>query len=138
MTIKEAVNWINKHHATLDKGIRADDAESMTLAINALKKQMPAKVNNRIKYHFDCDGGKCPNCSSEINQQMEYCVHCGQRIDWEENGPEWVGVIRCGDCLNSEKTEEKWKRLCTLTGKLVEYSESCGSAKAPIIYTEEE
>lgn len=53
------------------------------LAIEALEKQIPKKP-------YDIVG--CPLCKIEVEllpidiEQVTYCLHCGQAIDWSDNG----------------------------------------------------
>lgn len=65
-------------------------------AIEALKKQIPKKVDNLSEIYMDFGTGKkikvsaygdCPNCKYNINIASKYCTRCGQKLDWsEENG----------------------------------------------------
>lgn len=62
--------------------------EYMSLAIQALEKQIPQKPIGDIKE----DAGQCPICKEYVNDyfggRMKYCRYCGQLIDWkgEQNG----------------------------------------------------
>ena len=53
------------------------------LAIEALEKQIPK---------FPYDTVSCPLCKIEVElqpidiEQVTYCLHCGQAIDWSDNG----------------------------------------------------
>lgn len=56
------------------------------MAIKALEKQMPKKVEN---YTIDCYGYmiydcECPSCKTEHKEMypFAYCPHCGQALDW--------------------------------------------------------
>ena len=46
---------------------------AMKLAIDALEKQIPKKMES---YYY------CPNCGKFIT--TDYCPECGQAIDWSE------------------------------------------------------
>lgn len=77
MEIKEAIQYIT-HHAFI-----SDDVKDM--AIEALEKQVPKKVNN---YEKACDiYGDCPTCgqwySFEKGNPFNYCPECGQALDWK-------------------------------------------------------
>lgn len=51
------------------------------LAIEALEKQIPKKPYDTVS---------CPLCKLEVElqpidtEQVTYCLHCGQSIDWED------------------------------------------------------
>ena len=90
MTAKEAINILEP--------IRRSSAETSTggfehrpivyalqTAIEALEKQIPKKpmVTNRATV---C---RCANCKAIVMQNLhtektDYCIRCGQAIDWEE------------------------------------------------------
>ena len=63
----------------------AKEAESLTIAIEAMKKQEPMKVKTTF-------GGwlNCPACDMDISDYDThdftpgYCPNCGQAINWEE------------------------------------------------------
>ena len=59
--------------------------EALTMAINALEKQMPKKLINTCQYVSGC----CPNCKKYISDWLEYdkfmcCPYCGQKLDWSD------------------------------------------------------
>lgn len=53
-------------------------------AIEALRKQIPVKpIKIRTLLYV-----RCPSCRCEVDdgiREMEYCEHCGQKLDWSEN-----------------------------------------------------
>ena len=55
---------------------------ALKTAIEALKKQIPMKVNISIKgttgWNTKCH---CPNCRSFLSKG-KYCSECGQALDW--------------------------------------------------------
>ena len=57
-------------------------AKAYDLAIEALEKQIPKKP-----YDIVC----CPLCKIEVElqpidtEQVTYCLHCGQAIDWSDD-----------------------------------------------------
>ena len=63
-------------------GIGEIDAVDFILALNALDKQIPKKVNISLKgttgWNTKC---YCPNCSAFISNG-KYCSECGQALDW--------------------------------------------------------
>lgn len=67
--------------------------EVRMVAVKALKKQIPRKVNNLSKIYFDFGVGKkikvgaygnCPNCNYNIDIVSKYWTRCGQKLDWKE------------------------------------------------------
>lgn len=64
--------------------------EVRMVAVEALKKQIPMKLNN-IKSILDFSGryyttkGNCPVCKREgLYKSDFYCNKCGQKLDWSE------------------------------------------------------
>lgn len=64
---------------------------SMEIAINALEKQIPKKVEIEVVEDFDESTGehykwripKCSVCGEHIGLKMhKYCAYCGQALDW--------------------------------------------------------
>ena len=57
------------------------DLEAINKAIEALEKQIPKKPYDIVH---------CPLCKIEVElqpidtEQVTYCLHCGQAIDWSE------------------------------------------------------
>ena len=57
------------------------DLEAINKAIEALEKQIPKKPYDTV-----C----CPLCKIEVElqpidtEQVTYCLHCGQAIDWSD------------------------------------------------------
>ena len=58
------------------------DLEAINKAIEALEKQIPKKPYDIVH---------CPLCKIEVElqpidtEQVTYCLHCGQAIDWSDN-----------------------------------------------------
>ena len=57
------------------------DLEAINKAIEALEKQIPKKPYDIVH---------CPLCKIEVElqpidtEQVTYCLHCGQAIDWSD------------------------------------------------------
>lgn len=57
------------------------DLEAINKAIEALEKQIPKKPYDTVR---------CPLCKIEVElqpidtEQVTYCLHCGQAIDWSD------------------------------------------------------
>ena len=58
------------------------DLEAINRAIEALEKQIPKKPYDTVH---------CPLCKIEVElqpidiEQVTYCLHCGQAIDWSDD-----------------------------------------------------
>ena len=79
MTPQEAL-WLFKEE--LKVGKCSDDClqcNSMEMAIEALKKQIPTKVKEYRK-----DGYYCTVCKAIVYPKSHYCEYCGQAIDWSD------------------------------------------------------
>ena len=57
--------------------------EVREVAIRALEKQIPKKVNNREE-HADYIEGNCPDCDLPVCDVDNYCSKCGCLLDWSE------------------------------------------------------
>ena len=93
MTYEEAISILTKDRALclfnpmtgdvepLNEDCRMS-AEALNIAIEALEKQIPKKP-----YDIVC----CPLCKIEVElqpidtEQVTYCLHCGQAIDWSDD-----------------------------------------------------
>jgi hypothetical protein len=63
------------------------DCEALTIAIQALEKQIPKKpieIRERRNFNFEVylKDGYCPLCKNEVNNAYNYCNKCGQALDW--------------------------------------------------------
>ena len=54
--------------------------EALTIAINALEKQIPKKPKTDDRYVMYI----CPCCNDFIKVNHNYCTNCGQAIDWSD------------------------------------------------------
>ena len=67
-------------------GIGEIDAVDFILALNALDKQIPKKVNISLNGTTDWNTKcHCPNCHSMVSHG-KYCSNCGQALDFSSNG----------------------------------------------------
>lgn len=57
-----------------------DYVEEIEIAINAIDKQIPKKPNCKI-YTSDT---RCPICNIPLCIGSNYCINCGQKIDWRD------------------------------------------------------
>ena len=94
MTAREALKHL-KEDSFIDfeeYGIN-EDMEALSVAIEALEKQIPKKPNKEVETSWGIkrEVNVCPVCDyylSEINfigdgKKVSYCEVCGQAIDWE-------------------------------------------------------
>ena len=61
--------------------------EAVDMAIQALEKQIPKKVQLRHIHKFDgFDDGECPTCGLNVSRDCDgtdvFCPDCGQKLDW--------------------------------------------------------
>lgn len=54
--------------------------EALTMAINALEKQMPKKPKTDDRYVMYI----CPCCNDFIKVSHNCCQNCGQKLDWSD------------------------------------------------------
>ena len=62
-----------------------------------VNKETPMKPNDvyetkeRVYYNEDSFkyekilNGNCPRCNKELNEFYDYCIQCGQRLDWSDS-----------------------------------------------------
>lgn len=88
MTIQEAIGQL-KCNVEGDY-INLDDLEAFNLAIPALEKQIPKKVNN-LEIFSDIGAcvpktksGNCPICNNFMIGEVAHCKECGQALDWSD------------------------------------------------------
>lgn len=95
MTVQEAIAEIEnmlivvKHDCdSLNQEYENKTLEALTLAYEALKKQVPMKP----KHYGSVPHARCGNCGNAVKifndgHECHHCLYCGQRLDWsEENG----------------------------------------------------
>ena len=80
MTNEEAIIDIRENIQPIIGG------KSLDIAISALEKQIPKKVNISLKGTTDWNTKcHCPNCHSMVSHG-KYCFNCGQALDFNVNG----------------------------------------------------
>ena len=92
MTENEAINRLIDHFRIHDDGRPTpylDDAVS--IAINALEKQIPKKVKIQQWIYTKCDCGYEFSkdhgdgyYSIPLEKKTNYCPKCGQKLDWSD------------------------------------------------------
>ena len=96
MTESEAIKEL---HEIRPRGgiIPQKRAEAIDVAINALKKQIPKKIEIRKATNDDIESElrdfitvkgricRCPSCRCCIHiSELKYCWECGQKLDWSD------------------------------------------------------
>ena len=95
MTENEAIEIIRKEKAYMDSHAGRAQSEAFQIAINALEKQIPKKVEIRKATNDDTESElrdfitvkgricRCPSCRCCIHiSELKYCWECGQKLDW--------------------------------------------------------
>ena len=86
MTYEEAIKNINALNAVCgQKDLYDDEFESaLSLAIEALEKQIPKKPTTGKYGHTECAccGWVVESFCGDL-EQYPFCPNCGQAIDWE-------------------------------------------------------
>ena len=86
MTYEEAVGVLTSRAIAFGRAsgkptLECIRIEAICKTIEALKKQIPKKPYNTVH---------CPLCKIEVElqpidaEQITYCLHCGQAIDWSD------------------------------------------------------
>lgn len=92
MTPERALEII-KDELTIESGIIN---EALKIVENAIEKQVPKKSkgifdanecfkSDEFSFYERALIGKCPNCNHEVQEGMNFCMKCGQAIDWSDN-----------------------------------------------------
>lgn len=98
--VREVIAWmeieriIHKYGTYVSPSIPREQIdmseEYYNLAIEALEKQLPKKVENRTEYkdlygHLIFYKGFCPSCGRVVESHRNISCHvCTQRLDWSE------------------------------------------------------
>lgn len=86
MTYKEAAGMLTSQAIVLGRAsgkstLESSRIEALSKAIEAIEKQIPKKPYDTVH---------CPLCKIEVElqpidaEQVTYCLHCGQAIDWSD------------------------------------------------------
>ena len=90
MNPEEAITELKESYVLTNGKINGKPLfESIEIAISALKKQIPKKIE--YVSDGDADGypvleDRCPVCEEELDGRnyLAYCPYCGQAIDWDD------------------------------------------------------
>ncbi len=77
MTYKEAIEILQQER---DYAQLLPYDAALRIAIAAINKQIPKKPNCKI-YTSDT---RCPICNTPLCYGNNYCIDCGQKIDWRD------------------------------------------------------
>ena len=82
MTKSEAIKEIRFNMSTIGLSNEAAKrvVEARDMAIQALEKQIPKKPKTDDRYVMYI----CPRCNEFIKINKNYCMNCGQKLDWSE------------------------------------------------------
>ena len=97
MSESEAIEIVRKEKAYMDSHAGRAQSEAFQIAINALEKQIPKKVEIRKATNDDTESElrdfitvkgricRCPSCRCCIHiSELKYCWECGQKLDWSD------------------------------------------------------
>ena len=83
MTNEEAIKTIKVAIAEVEWNYPMDYAIAFEMAISALEKQIPKKVNV-TKYDVGGNDYFC-SCGNKLRDSSEYCDMCGCKLDWSDS-----------------------------------------------------
>jgi hypothetical protein len=82
MTYKKALNDLKRQVEHWENGTEFSySLPPLKVAIKALKKQIPIKVEEWLPY---TESAKCPSCGKPIDSFFgkDFCCWCGQKLLW--------------------------------------------------------
>lgn len=59
-----------------------DGIKCHEMAISALEKQIPKKTIRVTVGHNGSSTDGCPICKKDFYEKVNFCMNCGQAIDW--------------------------------------------------------
>ena len=80
MNEQEAIELLDNLDGMIEDNHGSDYDLAFKMAIKALEKQIPKKVNKETKDSYDNVIPRCPSCLKMFVE--DYCSKCGQKIDW--------------------------------------------------------
>lgn len=85
MIQQEAIKFLEETKEGCNFTIDKQLLDVCNIAISAIEKQIPKKVEHLEDYPTDRD---CPNCFSNLasyDKTIQHCPYCGQALDWSDN-----------------------------------------------------
>lgn len=84
MNFRQAFSWLKQPGIKAIMPVDRDTRNAMKLAMAALQKQIPMKVEDIHVDEYICPACNTENCTSDYLQVPKYCVECGQAL-YQEN-----------------------------------------------------
>ena len=86
MTNEEAIKVLQEHKIVTqhDFGWNVKVFNAIDIAIDAITKQISLKPGIKELSISGYPFYPCGNCGEELRRQYDWCLCCGQRIDWSE------------------------------------------------------
>ena len=90
MIYEEAIEYITERYVTMSMCLSLDECrkhnKAISMAIDALEKQIPKKPTRGKYGHSECAccGWIVESFCGDL-EKYPFCPKCGQAIDWEEN-----------------------------------------------------
>ena len=88
MTTQGAIETLKLIQGQIEWDYPMEYAVAVDIAVDALEKQIPKKVNykkeDRFIKNYLSIYSYCPVCEKEVFAGDMFCVRCGQRICWRE------------------------------------------------------
>lgn len=83
MTKEEAAYVLNLLKRQ-DLKINSAATEAIDMAIAALEKQKPVKVDSEWDRYYGKNNPCCGACGAYVDEYSKYCKRCGRPIDWSD------------------------------------------------------
>lgn len=85
--IEEILSEVPNYDESLDYKLTSYDFNWLEEAKEALETRAKKKPKNcyteNIAFETECvKFGSCPSCGKEIQESMNFCLECGQALDW--------------------------------------------------------
>ena len=82
MTESEAIKEVRFNMSKIGLSDKAAKrvVEARDMAIQAIEKQIPKKPKTDDRYVMYI----CPRCNEFIKINKNYCMNCGQKLDWSD------------------------------------------------------
>lgn len=83
-TVQEALDFLQEECRTIKKGESKKYVNTLQKLIDKTKPKkiiheiVQSKINKRYYHEF----WFCPNCKKIVTKDDEFCVNCGQALDW--------------------------------------------------------
>ena len=89
MTHEEAIEYLSERYIAMSMCLTLDECrkhnKAISMAIEALDKQILKKPIEKYTDHDGTEAGLCPFCNEGVDEKMNFCSYCGQAIDWSDD-----------------------------------------------------